>query len=889
MTNFPIVTSSDIVYFNTATHNVNYPGFSDINGTINSILGTGPQGYGYGLNTTPYTVDTNSLIQAQDWINLKANLDIIYNHQTNSSTFITNNPAPQPGQAIDYGWIDEIIIETDKLLVKQFKYPPPGQFAITTVSTTTDATAWSTIETDAVFDWSNYSDPYAIDYFFNLGGQINFNIGYVSGYDPSLGTNATLASLLDYYGPSISTISYNKSNFVVGQQQILKTYNNNGNTATIYVSYTGGSQLTATIFLSDPGYPGIQTNIQIINEFICEYSIHAVPAPTPIISVGGGSVTPPAITRILSVNSPSTYSWTATEGPSTAQNIVISNLGNTSATISNIIFNNATGVVAVLSNPLTLPCIVPPSSSVNFGLAYNGSIVENVTSSFTILSNNNAGSITINTVQDVAAVPIVYYTFTLGPSVSTTWGNSTVLNQVFSITNVVPPNGQTYSSYSASLSNINNFSISNTALTGPTITFNPRGLVSGTYSTILTVTIGNSAPQTATFTVVFTAPLNYNIASWLSPYANYNSVVGISYDVIDGNKYLTVGIGVGADGSPIVANGGTSYALLENLSYNADNAYTQGQPQYPSFDSSGNWDSFMETYAVWPNNSTNESATYGYSIPQLPVDVWAWTVSYNIYFPISTTYYITWNADNYGTIFIDSTFLGSIIYNGSESYTTIYLTAGYHVLSGLLQNINGLLAGNPGGIAILIQYYPTIYYTEILWTTRYPVRTETVYNYWAEVYRFPIGNTAETLRTYDNTSGNQFNTYCVKNTYPVLGNYNYGYYFPIHSIISVTNDGNGNLSISLSGTPSTSGDPNNNITLIDISTSFYYYWPSSNRLSQLSNGPIGNGSQTYQFAGFTNAGNTVTNIVTIPSTSLTVTTSVTVGGGGGGGIGTNKK
>jgi hypothetical protein len=286
----------------------------------------------------------------------------------------------------------------------------------------------------------------------------------------------------------------------------------------------------------------------------------------------------------------------------------------------------------------------------------------------------------------------------------------------------------------------------------------------------------------------------------------------------------------------------------------------------------------MVNYAVWPNNTTNTSGGQ-YSYPE-GIDVWGWTTSYNIYFPTTGVYYFTWCADNFGEIFIDNTFIGSITYNGSViTNTPISLTAGYHVLVGVLQNYV-LNPTNPGGMAIRITNSAGVE----IWTTRYAVRNPaTVYQYWSEVYRFPIGNTAETLRTYDNTlGGNVFNTYCVKNTYPALGNYNYGYYFAVHSFITVTNDGHGNLTISIPSNPATSNNANTDVTIADLSMSLYYYWPSTNRITQLDPGPTGNGTQTRLFTGFTNQGAVTTQLVTIPSTTVTLTT---IGGGGGGGGG----
>lgn len=890
MTTFSTVTNVDIVYFNTATHNVSYPGFNDINGTINSILGLGSQGYGYTVATTGYGINAGNFVQATDWTVLKINLDTIYHHQTNSSTIITSNLAPQPGNKISKDWVDEIIIKLDQMIVNQYNHPPLGQFA--TFSATdivpTPAADWSTVSAAATFDWTGYSDPDAINYFFNLGGQLTFDIGYVTGFADS-GTNGLVAALLDNNKKSIQSLVYGHKQFVPGTTQ-LASYTNNGNTLTISVSYDPNvAQVVATAALQDPGTPGLATNIQIVNTFTCEYSVGAIPAPAPVLTVGGQTSSVPVQTRVLSITPTShSYSWNAGPGPSleqsTAQTFIVSNSGNSPLTITAVNFNNNSNVVPVKTNALTFPYTVAPSGSATlFDLAYSGNVGGSFSSSFIIISNSDTGSKIVNTYQTVATYVAPVFSFTLSPSLPTiSWANSTVVSQIFTIQNA----SGAYTSYTASISNATNFTLSNTSvLTGPTVTFVPTGLSSGAYSTTLSITIGNSTQQpttvSATFTVNFTTPLNYNIANWISPLAQYNSVVGMSYDVINGNKYLTVGIGMGGDGSPAtLSGGGTSYVNVNHLNYSStnDNNFLAGQPQYTAYDGSYKWPAFMVNYAVWPNNTTNTSGGQ-YSYPE-GIDVWGWTTSYNIYFPTTGVYYFTWCADNFGEIFIDSTFIGSITYNGSViTNTPISLTAGYHVLVGVLQNYV-LNPTNPGGMAIRITNSAG---TEI-WTTRYAVRNPaTVYQYWSEVYRFPIGNTAETLRTYDNTlGGNVNNTYCVKNTYPALGNYNYGYYFAVHSFITVTNDGHGNLTISIPSNPATSNNANTDVTIADLSMSLYYYWPSTNRITQLDPGPTGNGTQTRLFTGFTNQGAVTTQLVTIPSTTVTLTT---IGGGGGGGGG----
>lgn len=57
----------------------------------------------------------------------------------------------------------------------------------------------------------------------------------------------------------------------------------------------------------------------------------------------------------------------------------------------------------------------------------------------------------------------------------------------------------------------------------------------------------------------------------MSPIAYHNSVIGISYDVIDGEKTLTIAVGTGGDGSPDYDAGGEIYLDMRNIGIGGDN------------------------------------------------------------------------------------------------------------------------------------------------------------------------------------------------------------------------------------------------------------------------------------------------------------------------------
>jgi len=80
------------------------------------------------------------------------------------------------------------------------------------------------------------------------------------------------------------------------------------------------------------------------------------------------------------------------------------------------------------------------------------------------------------------------------------------------------------------------------------VTFDPVGLPDGLHVTTATVTVNplDSSQIVTTWTVpiaITTAVINRQIAQWASALGYNNVKTGISYDVIDGTTYFTVGIG----------------------------------------------------------------------------------------------------------------------------------------------------------------------------------------------------------------------------------------------------------------------------------------------------------------------------------------------------------
>jgi hypothetical protein len=179
---------------------------------------------------------------------------------------------------------------------------------------------------------------------------------------------------------------------------------------------------------------------------------------------------------------------------------------------------------------------IPSGQTAQFNLTYSGALAGIYSGQLVV--NSTLG----NAVFDTTI--IVGNSVSLTPS-SVTPTTLTVLQpQTYSFT--VSSVGNNISTYTVGLSNTVGFSVSSESaidLTQPfTVTFDPTGLANGPHSTVVSVTVGTTV-ATVTISVTLNVPVNNHIGHWISALAIYNSVIGFSYDLINGTKYLTVGVG----------------------------------------------------------------------------------------------------------------------------------------------------------------------------------------------------------------------------------------------------------------------------------------------------------------------------------------------------------
>lgn len=270
------------------------------------------------------------------------------------------------------------------------------------------------------------------------------------------------------------------------------------------------------------------------------------------------------------------------------QNIAITNVGNSAVTLFPRDPYRPTFMIPppILGQPGTYPVIhsingAPVTTSTfvlaagqtsGFELAYYGTDIGDFTSFLTIESTAGISTVTLFTNQIV-----LEETFEIRPSTSTFVVNTTELGKSVTETIVLTPvfNGIPQIDYvldfTASLVGSAGWKVT-TGTNQVSITWDPDIVdnSTGTYTSILTI-----AAESASVDIINTSTVNIdydqyrNLSTWISPASSYNSIIGISFDIFDGTKTLTIGVGAGGDGTPIYANGGSAFAVLRNLAIGA--------------------------------------------------------------------------------------------------------------------------------------------------------------------------------------------------------------------------------------------------------------------------------------------------------------------------------
>ena len=834
----------------TANDLITTSSFNAIQATVAGILASNDTGYGSSVSSTPVLKDND--IAATQWLAVWGDLGKIYAHQNNTAlTAPFGVLVASTGSVVYASFADYVRSTADTLSTNRYTVAAGQMAAVTTNMVSARTSAWgSDLAHQVTYVWNSTAE---MNYFFNLGGYI----------DPVLSANGgsgnaeelAWQSLVTTFNADDTNTQYKRSKFALGNPNQADTVVATDGTRSIKINYVvdkNARTIVATVTLVWGTRPG-STDIGISstlkywrsrNDVTPTGILSPVPQATTTVDLTtGGAITPiPIVTKILAISPSSlTYNFTATT-TSSYQTVTLTNNGNTALSVTNVNFQTGGNFTAVVPTPLTTPTTINPSSSVSFNLGWYRATASNGYVSMIVTSDDPVNpSQTIPITLNCAAPP---FDFTLSPSLATVTKTDTA---PYSQNILITPINGSFGTYSTTLSGPQADAFSLNYLTaGPTVGFDAVGKTNGTYSASVNITV-NSITKSVPITIILNAPQSYNIGTWIGPEAYDNAVVGMSYDMIGGQKYLTIGIGMGSDGSPTLDAGGTAFPDANFLNYLGDVGYTTGVAMYAPY-TTYRWDTFNSTYATWikPNDITPVGSYLTRS--------WTFTTMYTGNHTIYT------GVDDSGSLYIDGNYIGELgIYNNFNTYS-VYLAAGQHSIK--VENVINRIRG--AGIAVQITYN-----NSQVWSTLTPVRATPPYLYWAEVSRIPLTGSAQTYYSGD---------HIIKDTAAAIDS-RYNDYFgsgsATGSLFTVTDDGYGNLTLTVNNRNSnTSVYSTVETTLNSLVYCLKYYEEAVTRFTNLS-APLPN-NQTLIFNGFSPNGG-------IRTYTGSYTPASSGGGGGGGG------
>jgi len=485
----------------------------------------GPVPTGYGVTPLSQSRFRGSKIDAQDWNYLHDNIQQCYIHQNGSVSNSINTISK--GDIVSAEYVNSLKSVVQGLTAN------PLTVASNQLLTTTANTVYSSDSTSFTYAlYYNWATAQEIDYFFNLSGKIQPNFS-------ATGDNADLNYVIDKLNHLYADNGNYKTSF-----NITLTSNTNSIVVTSSVS---GPRYELSFAFTNPS--GNQVNGSVTTTYSTGAS-GGVQAPVPVAQLlNGASLSPLPIPAFqFPVNGSQTQ--TMTLGNATGADITVSSI-------------SLTGYAHGSVNPTSLT--VPNGTNRTFDITYTGS-ASGIYSGNLVLVTTDYGTVTVPTAIDVGI------NISLTPSASVL--NTTINNNVTPVQTgfyTVSAEGTDATTYSITLSGDAGFdalgqgssSISggqlNPSGTPFCLNFNPVGQSNGTYSVAATINVGG-ASITLTWNVTISVSAPRNLGTWISSLGAYNAVLGLSYDIIQGSKCVTVGIG---SNPALVDNGQNSPNIIE--------------------------------------------------------------------------------------------------------------------------------------------------------------------------------------------------------------------------------------------------------------------------------------------------------------------------------------
>jgi hypothetical protein len=268
------------------------------------------------------------------------------------------------------------------------------------------------------------------------------------------------------------------------------------------------------------------------------------------------------------------------------QDVSLTNIGNAVLTITNVSFSlrgntrpifywtPSVALYNTFTNTASTITILPGTTA-TFKLAYIGQEVGEHSNYLRFASNSVSGDYKVNTVQqigpdvenfDLSATEFISTTTVFGQQARS--GRIDIIPTVNGAINTSFP----VVSFSTAIEGDPGWSVVSTGTNSFELMFDPDFVfnATGTYYSTLTVTVsGNSRTIDNTAYIDIDYSKYRNLATWMSAPSANNSIVGMSLDLINDVKTLTIGVGIGANGSPGLAEGGLVFAQVTNLGISA--------------------------------------------------------------------------------------------------------------------------------------------------------------------------------------------------------------------------------------------------------------------------------------------------------------------------------
>jgi hypothetical protein len=336
-------------------------------------------------------------------------------------------------------------------------------------------------------------------------------------------------------------------------------------TITSAVGFRRSSTQTFINFFGTPTVGGISGPRPLMTT---TYTLNGVSQPD--ISITG--------TRILSVSTTTDF-YFYPGGTSPSQTISITNLGSNALSLLPpfyLLSNN--GTTAIIDDVQPPSGVIASGNTGTITVSYTGNEEGEFYNYIILITDADSPQYKIITKQVVTEQLL----FDVEPSSYTR--SSTSSNYRTTATYTITPiiNGVENPGYILPITSVlsntgTGWSIISNQNNQVQVTFNSNVVnnTTGTYTATLTLSYGdNSVDLTNTVNLNVDYSDDSNITSWLSAPSAYDSIIGISYDIINGRRHLTIGVGSNADGSPIFAYGGSENIKIANLSYKAADSDT---------------------------------------------------------------------------------------------------------------------------------------------------------------------------------------------------------------------------------------------------------------------------------------------------------------------------